>query len=137
MPDPVALDELPDSDGLGDAPLGADPDTGKVPCPECDRWFLPTGIKRHITMTHRGGVSDSGKSSAGKSKPLPLAIKWAGFQRGAALMVSFACTQCAMVLVQDADKDGQAIAAYCANRPKLTKQVNQLLDASDVMILVG
>src|SRR5579864_1981462 len=123
MPEPVALDELPGVEALfSDSGTATDPD--KVQCPQCDRAFLPTGLKRHITMAHNGGVSDSTKAGTGKKKvEIDLANSWAAFQRGAALMVSFACNQCATVLVNDADKDGQAIAQFCANRPKLRKQL--------------
>ena len=91
-------------------------------------------------MTHRGGVSDSptrSSGSKGSKVVIDVAERWAQFQRGAALMVSFACSQCASVLVTDADKDGKAIAEFCVNRPKLRKNVEKFLDTSDMLILVG
>lgn len=134
-PEPIALDELPDA-----APLfgtaGSGDSIDKVQCPECDKSFLPTGIKRHITMAHRGGVSDTGGTKSPKTV-IDMATRWAEFQRGSALLVSFACSQCAAVLVQDADTDGRAIADFCMKRPKLRKQVEQFLMASDMLILVG
>ena len=133
--EPLALDELPEAE-----PLFGEPADGKVQCPECDKSFIPSGLKRHITMSHRGGVSDSAGGSTGKGKSkvvIDVAERWAQFQRGAALMVSFACSQCASVLVTDADKDGKAIAEFCVNRPKLRKNVEKFLDTSDMLILVG
>jgi hypothetical protein len=138
MPEPVALDELPQVEALFENVT--EPDSReKVQCPECDREFLPSGIKRHITMAHRGGVGESTSTgSKGKKKvEVDLAVSWAAFQRGAALMVSFACSKCASVLVADADKDGAAIGQFCASRPKLRKQLEGFLDTADMLILVG
>jgi hypothetical protein len=78
-----------------------------------------------------GSSVDSGKST------IKLAVQWAEFQRGAALFISFACAQCAAVIVEDAQRDGDAIAAFCEGRPKLKKQIQQALTGMDIMILVG
>jgi hypothetical protein len=142
-PEPLALDEMPDAEPFVSVAEptftdGAD-DLGKVQCPECDKSFLPAGIKRHITMAHRGGISD-GPTATKTSKPksvVDIANRWAEFQRGAALMVSLACSQCAGVLVADAVTDGNAIAAFCSRKPKLKKQLETFLDSSDIIILVG
>jgi hypothetical protein len=134
-PEMVQLDDMPDGDP-GD--LGADGD-GKVACPECDLRFMPTGIKRHITMTHRGGVSDGPsdpKTPKGTKSPV-LATRWKDFQLGAALLVSLACADCAKALSEDAEKDGEALAAFCISRPKLRKQIEQFLATADFMLLVG
>lgn len=134
MPEPIALDEMPEAE-----PLFRDSENPeKVQCPECDKSFLPNGLKRHVTMTHRGGVSDSATAPKGKSKAaIDVAERWTQFQRGSALLVSFACNQCAAVLVADAEKDGKAIADFCVNRPKLRKNIEKFLDTSDMLILVG
>lgn len=134
--EPVALDEIPEAEPLFG---GDDAIDGRVQCPECDKTFKPSGLKRHITMTHRDGVSDTPSAgSKGKSKvTIDVAQRWAEFQRGSALLISFACSQCAAVLVADAQTDGDAIAAFCTNRPKLRKNVEKFLDTSDMLILVG
>ena len=138
MPEPIALDEVPGGETLfGDTADSVTPT--KVLCPECDKEFMPSGINRHITMAHRGGVSNSspGTKSKGSKVEIDIGIRWAQFQRGAALLVSFACSKCASVLVDDAEKDGAAIGQFCAKRPKLRKQVEGFLDTSDMLILVG
>jgi hypothetical protein len=80
----------------------------------------------------RSGIAvDKGKST------VKLAQQWAEFQRGAALFISFACTECAAVIVADAVRDGEAIAIFCETRPKLKRQIQQALTGMDIMILVG
>lgn len=116
----------------GDIPAGA------VPCPECGEYFKSRGLSRHLNSAH--GIEPERKqaSRAGSGKGIEtLALQWAEFQRGAALFISFACTGCAAVLVEDAETDGRAIAAYCEHKPKLRKQIMQALNGMDVMILVG
>jgi hypothetical protein len=133
MPDVVALDEFPQTE-----PGEEDFDelSGKVPCPECGELFKSRGLTRHLTQSH--GVENPNKRSGSKpTKTDTLALRWAEFQRGSALFVSFACSQCAAVLVEDATHDGEAIAQFCATRPKLKKQIEQVLGGMDVMILVG
>src|SRR5450759_1124278 len=98
MPEPIALDELPEAEPLFGSDSGDS--IGRVACPECGKTFLPTGIKRHITMSHRGGVSDTGGTKTPK-QVVDLATRWAEFQRGSALLISFACGQCAAVWVGD------------------------------------
>jgi hypothetical protein len=138
MPEPIALDEIPDADSLFGNDTSDSVTTGKVQCPECERLFLPTGLKRHITMAHRDGVSDSSSSPKKASKVVvDISDRWAQFQRGAALMVAFACSDCAAILVEDANEDGRAIAEFCSHRPKLRKNLETFLNASDAMILIG
>jgi uncharacterized C2H2 Zn-finger protein len=133
---PVLVDEMPDAGPDDD--LDADIPAGAVPCPECGDYFKSRGLSRHLNSAH--GIEPVRKQSTGattKVKGAALALQWAEFQRGAALFVSFACTACAAVLVEDADTDGVAIAAFCESRPKLRKQIQQALGGMDVMILVG
>jgi uncharacterized C2H2 Zn-finger protein len=134
MPEVLLVDEMPDADP-GD--LGSDVAEGTVPCPECGDYFKSRGLSRHLNSAH--GIEPARKqaSGTGKSKTPALATQWAEFQRGAALLISFACTGCAGVLVEDAEVDGIAIAAFCETRPKLRKQIQQALAGMDVMILVG
>lgn len=113
---------------------------GLVPCPECGEYFKSArgGLTRHRRSAH--GIEPDGARSASKptkSSTATLAVRWAEFQRGSALFVSFACSQCAAVLVEDAQHDAEAIALYCEKRPKLRKQIEQVLGGMDVMILVG
>lgn len=131
----VALDDVPSAD---DNDLGSDVPAGAVPCPECGNYYKSRGLTRHMVQAHgmeppsRSGVApDKGKST------VKLAQRWAEFQRGAALLISFACVQCAAAIVEDAAQDGEAIASFCENRPKLKKQVEQALSGMDLMILVG
>jgi hypothetical protein len=139
MPEPIALDQIPDADPL----FGSDKDDGttgdKIQCPECEKSFMPSGIKRHITMAHRGGVSDGSNTSGPKQSRVvvDIAERWAQFQRGAGLMVAFGCSQCAAILVEDANTDGKAIAEFVSHKPKLRKKLETFLEASDAMILVG
>lgn len=135
-PEPLLLDEMP----AGDDPFGDDISiAGKVPCPECGEYFKSRGLTRHLESAH--GVENPNKRSGNignKSKGTAvLAQQWAEFQRGASLFASFACSQCAAVLMEDAQKDGDAIAAFCEGRPKLKKQIQQALTGMDIMILVG
>lgn len=132
MPEVVALDEMPESDP---GELDSDIPAGSVPCPECGKFFKSRGLSRHLSSAH--GIEPERKQTAGQKKAPALAIQWAEFQRGAALLISFACTGCAAVLVEDAEVDGVAIASFCEKRPKLRKQIEQALAGMDVMILVG
>jgi uncharacterized C2H2 Zn-finger protein len=131
---PVLVDEMPEAD---ESELDGDIPAGAVPCPECGEYFKSRGLSRHLNSAH--GIEPARKQATGgtKVKGAALAVQWAEFQRGAALFVSFACTACAAVLVEDAETDGVAIAAFCENRPKLRKQIQQALGGMDVMILVG
>lgn len=134
MPEVIGLDEVPT--GSGDD-LGSDVPAGSVPCPECGQFFKSRGLTRHMVQAHgmqapvRRNVADTGKAT------VKLANQWAEFQRGAALFISFACADCATVIIEDAQTDGDAIAAFCETRPKLKKQIQQALSGMDVMILVG
>jgi hypothetical protein len=135
-PEVIGLDEVPTDDDLS---LGSDVPSGTVPCPECGSYFKSKGLTRHRVNAH--GVEPparSGGTPADKGKATQkFAMQWAEFQRGAALFVSFACTDCAAVLVEDAQRDGEAIAVFCETRPKLKKQIQQALTGMDIMILVG
>lgn len=133
-PEVVALDEMPDDDTEG---LDSDIPAGAVPCPECGEYFKSRGLSRHMSSAH--GIEPERRQSTGgnKVKAGAFATQWAEFQRGAALIVSFACSGCAAVLMEDAVADGVAIASFCETRPKLRKQVQQALSGMDVMILVG
>jgi hypothetical protein len=135
MPEMVQLDDIPDVE-----PGDFSAEDGRVPCPECTLTFKPSGIKRHITMTHRGGISDgvptTSTATKGTKSPV-LASRWKDFQLGAALLVSLACADCAKALSEDAEKDGEALAAFCISRPKLRKQIEQFLATADFMLLVG
>ena len=136
MPEFVALDEIPSEPDQ--SPFGTEGD--KVSCPECGDYFNPRGLKRHITMSHRGGVSDTPRNSTkktGSRVQVTLAQRWCEFQQGAAVLVSLACADCGTALVEDAEKDGAAIAAFCVNRPKLRKQLEDALSGMDFMLLVG
>lgn len=135
-PEIVGLDEVPDPSE--DERLGSDIPANAVPCPECGEYFKSRGLTRHRVQTH--GVTPpvrQGTAAASKTAAPKLAVQWAEFQRGAALFISFACAQCAAVIVEDADTDGIAIAAFCENRPKLRRQIQNALSGMDVMILVG
>lgn len=135
---PVLVDEIPIAEpGEDDFTEVA---AGLVPCPECGEYFKSArgGLTRHRRSAH--GIEPDGfksTSKPGKNSTATLAIRWAEFQRGSALFISFACSQCAAVLVEDAQHDGDAIALYCEKRPKLRKQIEQVLGGMDVMILVG
>lgn len=137
MPEFVALDEAPALDD--DAASSSLDDGDKVACPECGEPFSPRGIKRHITMSHRNGVPDSPRrNTPGRGRvEVNLALRWQEFQQGAALLVSLACGDCAKALVEDAAIDGAAVAAFCSNRPKLRKQLEDALASMDFMLLVG
>lgn len=135
MPIVVPLDDVPTDDSDND--LGSDIPADAIACPECGNYYKRRGLTRHMVQAH-GMESPSRSGSVATPKQGPkLAQRWAEFQRGAALLVSFACVQCAAVLVEDAQQDGDAIAAFCENRPKLRKQIEQALSGMDVMILVG
>jgi hypothetical protein len=93
-------------------------------------------------MSHRGGVSDG--TSGGSTKRVStvgaedkLAQRWAQFQLGISMPVSLACSRCALALAEDADVDGKAIAAYCMNKPKLKKQLDDFLASTDFIMLIG
>lgn len=133
-PEVVSLDEMPDA-APGDD--GGSEVEGKVPCPECGDYFKSRGLTRHLTSAHGYAPKERASTSGSGKKTGELALRWAEFQRGAALFVSFACSQCAAVLVEDAAVDGEAIAVFCVNRPKLRKQIESALASMDVMILVG
>lgn len=138
MPEFLPVDEMPGGVDPDAAELGSI--DGKIQCPECDKMFQPSGLKRHITMSHRGGVSEAGTSSApkGNSKArVNIESRWADFQRGAAMLVSLACVQCAAALSEDAANDGKALAQFCEHRPKLRKQVEDFLSTADFILLVG
>lgn len=137
-PEVIGLDEMPtEEEGQLDGDIAA----GTVPCPECGNYYKSRGLTRHMVNAH--GMEPPAGSRAGTSGTTrgkgtaALATKWAEFQRGAALLVSFACTSCAGVLVEDAAKDGEAIATFCENRPKLRKQLQQALDGMDLMLLIA
>lgn len=135
---PVLVDEIPIAEpGEEDFTEVA---AGLVPCPECGEYFKSArgGLTRHRRSSH--GVEPEGSRSspkAAKNSTATLAVRWAEFQRGSALFISFACSQCAAVLVEDAQTDAEAIAQFCERRPKLRKQIEQVLGGMDVMILVG
>jgi hypothetical protein len=131
MAEPFALDDPPTADAGEQDTLD-----GKIQCPECDKTFKPTGLQRHITMIHRGGVGDTDKNKGGKRTPI-IETRWADFQRGCALLVSLACVQCANALSEDAEKDAIALASYCQNKPKFKKQVEDFLTTADFLLLVG
>lgn len=135
MPEVFSVDEMPEAEP-GDF-LDSDVPADSKPCPECGEYFKSRGLSRHLNSAH--GIEPERKqpSKAGSSKTPALAAQWAEFQRGSALFISFACTACAAVLVEDAETDGRAIAVYCENKPKLRKQIQQALGGMDVMILVG
>jgi hypothetical protein len=138
MPETFLLDDPPTDDATA---TSADED-GRVQCPECTLTFKPSGIKRHITMSHRGGVSDSPSSTSSSAKGIPkggdrLAERWAQFQVGIAMPVSLACTQCGLALAEDAEVDGKAIATFCVNKPKLKKQIDDFLASTDFIMLIG
>lgn len=132
---------------LDDTPFDADKDSnivvdddGKVSCPECQGRFKPSGLNRHITVTHggTGAVSKPKKdANSGNKRGINIASTGAEFQRGVSLLVSMACSQCATALYQDAEKDWLAINEFCLSRPKLAKQVRDMLSVSDFMLLVG
>lgn len=133
MAEPFALDDPPTADA--DEQEAVD---GKIQCPECDRTFKPNGLQRHITMVHRGGVGTTGSGANKPSRSTALIeTRWADFQRGVALLVSLACTQCAAALSEDANTDAIALAQYCSNKPKLKKQVEDFLTTADFLLLVG
>lgn len=136
MAEPFALDDPPAADPSN---LGGE-DDGKVQCPECPNRYKSSGLQRHITMAHRDGISDSAASPNRANKPkstMVIQTRWAEFQRGAALLVSLACSQCAAVLSEDAEKDAIALAHFCEHKPKLRKQVEQFLSTADFMLLLG
>jgi hypothetical protein len=111
---------------------------GKIQCDECGEWFSERGINRHRNTKHGIVMTDSEKRNEKRSRSSEnFATRWAEFQRGCALMVSFACSDCAAVLIEDADVDAKAIADYCSNRPKLRRQLESALSGMDLMILVG
>lgn len=137
-PEVIGLDEMPtEEEGQLDSDIAA----GTVPCPECGNYYKSRGLTRHMVNSHgmeppAGSRAGTGGNTKGKGTAA-LASKWAEFQRGAALLVSFGCTSCAGVLVEDAQKDGDAIATFCENRPKLRKQLQQALDGMDLMLLIA
>jgi hypothetical protein len=134
MPEPILLDELPAEESPF---VGSEVPAGTVPCPECGNYFKSRGLTRHMVNAH-GMEPPERKTPAGTGKAtVALAKRWAEFQRGAALFVSFACSECAAVLIEDADTDANAIATFCDGRPKLKKQLQQALTGMDIMILVG
>lgn len=132
MPRTISRDEVPGT-------LTSEPpiNDGKVECPECGNRLTPGGLQRHITVAHRGGVPDPKPSTTTQKAKVDIASRWIQFQNGAAMLVSLACTQCAQVLASDAEKDAIALAEFCANRPKVRKQVEDLLTGSDFMILLA
>lgn len=137
MPETIELDETPF------APEGADPtaapdDDGKVECPECGGRYKPSGINRHITVSHGGGPNSGGTGTRGKQKRgVNIAEAGAQFQIGVSMVVSMACRQCATILYQDAQKDWDAIDKFCSDRPQLRKQMQTFLTYSDFMMLLG
>lgn len=134
MAEPFALDDPPKADA-DDTATDVD---GKIQCPECDKHFKPSGLQRHITMAHRGGISDKPTGTPrANTKSAIIETRWADFQRGAALLVSLACTQCANALAEDAEKDAIALAQYCQTKPKFRKQVEDFLSTADFLLLVG
>lgn len=134
MPEVLLIDDMPTPEPGEE--LDSDVPAGSVPCPECGEYFKPRGLSRHLNSAH-GIEPERKQSSGGKAKTPALATQWAEFQRGASLFVSFACTACAAVLMEDAETDGIAIANFCDTRPKLRKQLQQAMGSMDVMILVG
>jgi hypothetical protein len=113
-------------------------DDGKVPCPECGNRFKSSGLNRHITVTHGAGQKQRTASGTGTSKrSVSIANAGMQFQQGVALFVSMACQQCATCLYQDAEKDWVAIDEFCNSRPKLRKQVQDMLTMSDAIMLAG
>lgn len=136
MAEPFLLDDPP----AAEPSLGGE-DDGKVQCPECPNRYKSSGLQRHITMAHRDGISDNtGASNNTRKQPKSSQVietRWADFQRGAALLVSLACSQCAAALSEDAEKDAKALAQFCEHKPKLRKQVEDFLSTADFLLLVG
>lgn len=124
------LDDVPESDT---EPV--DNADGKVACPECGRYFLARGLKRHITMAHSNGERVS--TSPAKTGNSKVSKQWVKFQNGVAVVVSMACTQCGGILLEKSQTNGDAIAGYCSGRPKLTRQVLTFLDSTDYLMLFG
>ena len=134
-PEPVLFESPTEEEGSN--PFANEGD--KIQCPECSEYFSPRGIKRHITMTHRGGISDDTETKPNKAggKRSNLATRWEQFQLGAGVIVSMACADCGAILARDANEDAKAIDDFCRSRPKLRKQIEDLLNASDFMLLIG
>lgn len=134
MPRVISRDEVPGTYTFTSEPPAND---GKVECPECGNRLTPGGLQRHITVAHRGGIPDPKPSPVSQRAKIDIAARWIQFQNGVAMLVSLACTECAKVLASDAEKDAIALAEFCANRPKVRKQVEDLLTGSDFMILLA
>jgi uncharacterized C2H2 Zn-finger protein len=120
----VGIDELP-----GD-PIDGDVE-GKVKCPECDRYFLQRGLKRHITMAHGNPVDHAPKKHGGVN----IAEAWAELERGIGFLAGFACPRCGSVLIQRATPNGMAVDQFCEKRPDLRKSIVNMLKATDYIIL--
>lgn len=136
MPETLELDDAPFG---GDTAPTDDANAGKVACPECGNYFKSSGIKRHITVSHGDGQRSSSGNEPRKPQKRGISIADTGakFQKSAALLVSMACKNCASILMMDAEQDWLAIDQFCADRPKLRKQVQDMLSISDFMLLVG
>lgn len=138
MPATFEEDDTP-FDPDKDKENGADDtnDDGKVPCPECGNRYMPGGLKRHITVSHGNGQVANAPKSGGTKRGIDIAVTGKKFQQSASLLVAMACTKCATILYNDAENDWQAISEFCSDRPKLRKQVQDMLSISDFMLLIG
>lgn len=135
---PKVIDLVDDAAPIDDDAAEIVDDDGKVPCPECGNRFKPSGLNRHITVTHGAGQKQRTASGTGGSKrSVSIANAGMQFQQGASLFVSMACQRCATCLYQDAEKDWKAIDEFCQSRPKLRKQVQDMLTMSDAIMLAG
>lgn len=133
VPDIVSLDETPLADDSEQVEGYA--------CPECTRSFTTSaGLKRHATRTHGAtpstpsSASSSNKGNPGEEK---LAKSWRDFQQGSSVLVALACVTCGRALSEDAEIDGNAIAAFAVKRPKLKKQLEAFLASADFLVLMG
>lgn len=128
----IPNDEMPDG-------VNVEVEDGKVPCPICQKGFKPSGLNRHITVTHGEGQKPRGSSSTTTGNRRSVSISDTGkkFQQSISLLVAMACKDCATVLFNDAESDWKAIDEFCQSRPKLRKQVQDMLSLSDFMLLVG
>lgn len=143
MPDPAERTlRVPEIVSLDETPLADDGEqVAGYACPECTRSFTSSpGLKRHLTRTHGaapttpGSASSSNKGSAGEDK---LAKSWRDFQQGTSVLVALACVTCGRILSEDAETDGNAIAAFAVKRPKLKKQLESFLASADFLVLMG
>lgn len=134
---------MPNVIGLDESPLGDDTSlSGEYGCPECTRAFTTeAGRKRHLTRTHNAAPStvshSASASKRGDAIEETLATRWSQFQVGCSVLVAIACVTCGTVLLNDAQKDAKAIAAFAVKRPKLRKQLESFLASADLLVLVA